>query len=157
MLDINLLKKINKQAENNQYPGYPFQLTGIVNPKDKFGMFGSNGEQMSLEAFFKEFDSILAYQMLGSNLAQKGSWLNGGTIMAEYERFVSPNTNKDDFYLDNLEAIKLYFGFYSAYRQYKDKDVLIWFICDNDCDYVDVKVFDSNEQIEQFIKDYWTE
>lgn len=155
--EIKLLKSICKKAEDNQYPGYPFQLTGFIDMGEQKGYFGSHGRPMSLEKFYHDFDSEMAFPMLGSHLAQKGNWYNGGTLMAEYQKFISHDTSYDDFYIDDINAVKLYFGLYSAIRQFKDTNKLIWFIVDNDCDYVDIQVFDNAEQIKHFIKEYWTE
>ena len=154
---ITLLRTINKKAEEQQYPGYPFQLTGIIDLKNKKGMFDSYGRPMDILKFFEKFDSHLVFQALGSKLAQKGNWYNDGHKLAEYKKFISQDVDYDDFYFDNLNAVKLWFGVYSAYRQFKDKDRVIWFIIDDDSEYVDIKVFKNEQEIQKFIDECWTE
>lgn len=154
---LTLLRKINKLAEMRQYPGYPFQLTGIIDLKNDKGMFGSYGRPLQIMHFFERFDSKIAFQAFGSYLATKGNWYNNGHQMANFEKFISYDTKHDDFYFDDIQSVQVWFGLYSAYRQFKGQDKFIWFIIDNECEYIDIKVFETEQQIKDYMKEYWIE
>ena len=150
---IELLKKLSEKAEEQVYPGYPYQLTGTIDFGREIAFFDSYGKEMPLKDFMTEFDSKMAYLMIGSKLVRKGNWYVGETQMADYEKIISFDTDYEDFYIDNLLAVKLYFGLWSAYRKYKGTKALIWFLIDMDCECVDIQVFHTKAEIELYLKE----
>lgn len=135
--EIRILRRVQKYLEEFQYPGYPFAINGIVDMGTQKCYLGYHGKALNFESFREKFDALLAYQMVGCNLAEKGSFLNDSK-MADHEKFLQADF--EDFYIDNMEATQLYFAFYAAYRE-ADTNSIIFFQCDGDSDYVDVKIF----------------
>lgn len=149
-----LLHKATRLHFREMYPGYPFAMIGFYFTKLNSGEVDKHTFS-NISNFRKLFETNLIFQCLGSDLATKGSWATGRHKMDSYKAFL--DANEDDFYFDELNAVKLYFAFYSAYRQYKDKDAIIFFVINTECDYVDVRVFETIEELEQYQKEYWVE
>jgi len=156
--EINTFKKMEKIVGDMMYPGYPFVVVGYAD-LEKENYFLNGTCYQGLKQFSEKFDSLLCYHMVGSNLAHKGNWLES-TYMAEIERFIKADF--DDFYIDNYEVTKLWFATYSALRYVanveKDKKPkFLWFYYNGEADFVEVKLFRTAEELEQFYKDYWEE
>ena len=147
-----ILHNIEDVHFGNMYPGYPFAMIGYYYTKLNSGEIDGSTFH-NLEEFRKVFETNLIFQCLGSNLAIKGSWATGEHKMESYKAFL--DANEDDFYFGELNAVKLYFAFYSAYREYKDKDSIIFFVINTECDYLDVQVFQSEEELQKYCEEYW--
>lgn len=153
--EFRKLKSLSMKAESWQYPGYPFSLHGVIDFKTKNCWTTNNHKSFKIKSwlqFVKEFDSYLLYHILGTRFGCKGNFVCESK-MANYETFLHEK-DYDDYYIDNLELTRLYFAVWSAIREYKDTDKLLWFIYDGDSEYADVLLFDNIEQINKYAKEY---
>ena len=154
--EVKLLRAVQRYLDDFAYPGYPFAANGIVDMETQQCWMGPRGGAMKFENFMKEFDSMITYQVLGSNLATKGSFLVDSK-MSPVKEFLE--AEYDDFYIDSIEATKLYFAFYAAYRAAKNTKSFIFYQCDCDCCYTNVEIFCDDAEgtalskIKKFIKD----
>ena len=146
-----ILHNIEDVHFGNMYPGYPFAMIGYYYTKLNSGEIDGSTFH-SLEEFRHNFEPTILYQSLDTCKATKGSWLQE-TEMDDYKSFVK--STSEDYFFDNIDAVKLYFAFYSAYREYRDKDVIIFFVINSECDYLDVQVFQSEEELQKYYEEYW--
>lgn len=151
------LKNICFELESYQYPGYPFSIYGVIDFKTRdYWVSGDSNNYVAnstWDNFASQFEINLLYHILGSDLANKQTWLQDGH-MENYRVFLDAPWDDDNFYIDNQELTRLYFAVYAAIREYQNTDKLMLFMYDGDSEYVDVLLFDTIDEIDQYYKEY---
>lgn len=155
------VKKIIRELGSWQYPGYPFSFYGCIDFKTKDCYFYLKNEfkiKDDWSNFKEKFDSTLLYHILGSYRAQKGSWINP-TIMPQYKTFIEAINNPhikydEEYYIDNYECATLYFSVYSAIREFKNTNKILFFEYDGDAECVCIEVFSNMDEINTYYKNY---
>lgn len=150
--EIKLLRNCQRILNDNVYPGYPFQMSVIIDMKTKDAWIDLN-RKTTLSAFMQRLNNATVFCSLGTTKANKGSWVQDRTMSSPEEIL---NAESDDFYIDNLEVTKFYFAVNAAIRECRDKDSIIFACVDCNCDYVDCKIFNKKEDIEKYIEEYWS-
>lgn len=159
------LKKCCRFMEDIRHPGYPFSVCGIVDFKTKDCYVDNARRDFTCEKNWNKFANIfhagLLYQILDCDFVRKGSFVIN-SHMDNYKTILEAPYTKDDrdsFYIDinSQELVRLYFAVWSAIREYQDTDKLMFFVYDGDNEWVEVKVFDTLEEIKNYYKDYFTE
>lgn len=151
--EVKLLRKAQNVIWNNQYPGYPFELSVIIDLEDKCAWVDYNGEKTDLDSALKEINNMLIYQCLGANNTNKKSFLVDQHL-EDYQAYLK--CNEDDFWFDNLNAVRFYFALNSAIFNHKKNDKgFVFGVIDDDCDYVDVRVFDNKKDIQAYVDNYF--
>lgn len=158
--EIKLLQKCQQFMLNNIYPGYSFQLSAIIDIEsdkvydDDESLYSS--KTYTIEEFLKNITVKLAYRGLGCSKMTKGSWIVEQDL-GSHEDILK--ANDEEFYLDNMNAIKLYFALNSAIRtcQKNNKKSIIFAAIDDELDFVDLKVFNNYEEIEGYYNKYFKE
>lgn len=150
---VKVLRNCQKIAWENQYPGYPYQMTAIIDMKDK-SAYLNYGKKTSIKAILDEVTKAVAYHGLDSDFTTKGNFLTP-TSMDEPETIIQGSD--DHFYIDHLAVVKLYLGVNAAIKRYSTTDSVMFAVCDLDADYVDVRMFTDEQAAKQYVKDYWSE
>ena len=142
--EIKYLRKCQKSLWDQQYPGYPYQLSVVIDLKEKAG-YKDVGRKMPLDRLLKEVNNELIYQSLGANNTSKQTFIidqhledHSKYLLAEY----------GDFFIDNLNAVRFYFALNSAIVH--NQKGYIFAMIDEECECVDVKVFNNLEEIKKY-------
>lgn len=154
--EVRLLRKAQKIAWDNMYPGYPFSMTIIIDLEDKSAYVNWCGKKISLSRALEQVYSKLIYQCLGANNTSKKSFLVDQHL-EDYQTYLK--CNEEDFWFNNLNAVRFYFALNSAIFNHKKTDKgYVFGIIDDDCDYVDVRVFNDLKDIQAYVDNYfWSE
>ena len=150
--EIKLLRKAQKLLWENQYPGYPFQTSIIVDVADKCAWVDYCGRKVNLETALARIGNKLLYAGLGARKTDKRTFIIDQHL-EDYKEYL--DYNEEDFYFDNLNAIRLYFALSSAIFNRKTYDnVFVFGVIDDECDLVDVRVFDNEHDIQAYVDTY---
>lgn len=153
--EIRILRKCQKIANDNVYPGYPLQEVWIIDMENgKVWDASYHSKPISIDKMFQKLNNITAYCSLGSNKATKGNWLID-TKMDSPQSYL--DSEYEDFYIDDLKIVKFYFAINSAIRKSRDTKNIIFAIIDEDCEWVDCQVFTNKEDIKKYYEDYFKE
>ena len=167
--EFKKLKHIIRKLEEPQYHGYPFSTFGVVDFKTK-DCWTSNDRKnfVTDENWYKfaaQFEAGLLYHILDSNFSGKGNFVID-SYMNHYKVFLDskwsekvPNfkgdlVEKENFYIDNQELVRLYFGVYAAIREYKNTNKLMLYFYDGDAEYTDIRLFETLEDIKNYYNTY---
>ena len=71
------------------------------------------------------------------------------------EKWHDENGN-DQFYIDNEGLVRLYFSVWSAIREYKDTDKIMFFDYNGETEWAEVQVFDNAEEIQDYYDTYFS-
>lgn len=165
--EFRKVKQIIHTFESFQYPGYPYSHFGVVDFKTK-DCWDSNGRKKFIVddnwyKFAAQFEAGMLYHILDSDFDRKGSFIQD-SYMQDYKTFLEEkwseqvvNTfgekvTEEHFFIDNKELVRLYFAVYAAIRKYKNTDKVMLYIYDGEEDYVDVKIFNNLEEINDYYK-----
>ena len=153
--EIKLLRKAQKVLWENQYPGYPFQVSIIIDLEEKCGWFDYCGRKESLNSILSKLNNILIYQCLDARNTNKRTFIIDQHL-EDYRKYL--DYDYEDFSIDNLNAVKLYFALNSAIYNRKKKDKgFIFAVVDEDSEYVDVRVFNNEHDIQAYVDNYYGE
>jgi len=152
--EIRLLRKAQKVMEDMQYPGYPFQLTIVIDLED-YKAWVDYGKAQDLNRALIDISQPLLYNAVNCDLMTKRNFLQDQNLSTVDEIL---KADYDQFYIDSYNTVRFYLALMSAIYSHKKKDKAFIFACiDEDTEYVDVRCFDNLQEIEQYIKDYFTE
>lgn len=155
------LKKFCRFMDDMTYPGYPFSRNGAIDFKTKDCYTDNCRRDFVTDEYFDKFkqyfEENLLFNILDSNFSNRGSFIVNRHL-DKYKEILEAKNYDDDgdpqFFVDHLELAKFYFAVWSAIKQYKDSDKLLWFSYDGDSECCCVEVFDNMEQIDQYYKKY---
>lgn len=151
--EVRVLRKCQKVMDELQYPGYPFQLTIVIDIEDQKAWV-DYGRAQNLEKALTGISRSLLYNAVGCTSMTKRTFLQDQDL-STVEKIL--NADYDDFYIDNYNAVRFYLALMSAIFSHKKKDKAFIFACiDEDTEYVDVRCFDNLQEIEQYYNDYFT-
>lgn len=151
--EIRTLRKCQKVMNDLQYPGYPFQLTIVIDIED-YKAWVDYGKAEDLNRALIDISQPLLYNAVNCTLMTKRTFLQDQDL-STVEKIL--NADYDDFYIDNYNAVRFYLALMSAIFSHKKKDKAFIFACiDEDTEYVDVRCFDNLQEIEQYYNDYFT-
>lgn len=153
--EIRTLRKCQKVMRDMQWPGYPFQMTIIIDLKEKKAWV-DYGKERTLDRALLEISQPLLYQAVGCTLMAKRTFLQDQRLSTA-EKIIK--ADYDDLYIDNEYAIKFYLALMSTIYNHKreeQEDTYIFGCVDCDADYIEVKEFKKLNEIQQFYKDYFT-
>ena len=152
--EIRLLRKAQKVMEDMQYPGYPFQLTIVIDLAD-YKAWVDYGKAKDLNQALIDISQPLLYNAVNCTLMTKRNFLQDQNLSTVDEIL---KADYHQFYIDNYNAVRFYLALMSAIYSHKKKDEVFIFACiDEATEYVDVRSFYNLQEIEQYVKDYFTE
>lgn len=127
-----------------QYPGYPFSKSIVID-------FSTNEKYVDSEKVenFNELFAELLYQGIDSDYSIKGTFVRNSE-MGTPKEFIE--AKEEDFYFDNLDAIKLYFALCSAIRENQDTNHYLFACIDGESSWVEVKVLKTNKQVDKYVE-----
>ena len=167
--EFKKVRHIIRVCESHQWPGYPYCHFGVVDFKTK-DCWDSNGRKnfVTDENWYKfssQFEAGMLYHILDSDFDRKGNFIVD-SHMENYRTFLDSEwsdkvtnlfgekVNNDHFYIDNRELTRLFFAVYAAIREYKDTNKIMLYMYDGDAEYVDVKIFETLEDIQNYYEMY---
>ena len=151
--EIRTLRKCQKVMNDLQYPGYPFQLTIVIDIEDQKAWV-DYGRAQNLEKALTGISRSLLYNAVGCTSMTKRTFLQDQDL-STVEKIL--NADYDDFYIDDYDVVKFYLALNSAIYRHKKTDKVFIFACvDGDTEWVDVKTFTNLKEIEQYYNDYFT-
>ncbi len=152
--EIRTLRKAQRVLEALQYPGYPFQLSIIIDLEDKVAWVDSRGRKQPLEKALHDISENLLYRCITADSTSKRTFIIDQHL-EDYKKYLK--YDYDQFYIDSVPCCQFYFALNAAIYNDKKTDKGFIFACvDEDTDYVDVQRFSNLQEIEQYIKDYFT-
>lgn len=153
--EIRLLRKAQKVLNDLQYPGYPYQLSIVIDLEEKSAWVDYYGRKQPLNKALREIAPSLLYQCLWAERTSKQTFLIDQHL-EDYQKYLK--YEYDQFGIDSYECCKFYFALNAAICNHKKTDKGFIFACvDEDTEYVDVQVFNDVASIEKYINEYFTE
>lgn len=153
--EIKELRKAQKCMWDNQYPGYPFQLTIVIDLEEKVAWVDWNGKKQPLEKALASIAPSLLYQCLDADNTSKRTFVVDQHL-EDYKKYLE--YDDDQFYISQTNICRFYFALNSAIYNHKKTDKGFIFACiDDDAEYVDVQVFNDLQTIKNYVKDYFTQ
>jgi len=150
--EIRTLRKCQKVMRDNQYPGYPFQLTIVIDIAEHKAWV-DYGDAQDLDHALRDISQPLLYNAVECDLMTKRTFLVDQDLSTADEIL---KADYDRFSIDNCNAVKFYLALMSAIFSHKKKDPVFIFACvDDDSDYVEVKEFKNLDEIKKFYEDYF--
>lgn len=153
--EIRALRKCQKFMRDMQWPGYPFQMTIVIDLKEKKAWV-DYGKEQTLDQALLEISQPLLYQAVGCTLMTKRTFLQDQELSTA-EKIIK--ADYDDLYIDNEHAVKFYLALMSTIYNHKreeQEDTYIFGCVDRDTDYVEVKEFKNLDEIKKFYEDYFS-
>ena len=147
--EIKELRKCQRFLDDLKFPGYPTQLSIVIDIEEKVGWFNLNHKK-SLKECLKDLFASLIYGCLGAKNTSKRTFVIDQHL-EDYEKYLT--YKEEDFYIDNLNAWRMYFSINSVLAN-RSKGYVFAYL-DEDMETVEVKVFDNLEQITTYVKEYW--
>ena len=152
--EIKLLRKVQRLYESDLYPGHPGVDAFIIDVKENKIYRTSIGKDSSRpKDFDKEFSTIckgLMYRSLGSDLLVKPSFIQNGV----YGNIEDVNKSQyEDYFIDSVEAVKLFFGINFALIEHKGENVFIFAFANYAEECSGTFVFKNIEEIKDFVKE----
>ncbi len=154
--EVKLLRKAQKVLWDNLYPGYPLQISVVMDLAEDTAWVDYKGYKTNLHRAMEIIQSATCFHALECNKVTKGNWLIDRTA-EEVDEILK--AKDEDFYIFDYDILKFYFGLASALVNIKDKKKgFIFGVYDEDCCYVDVKVFGENDKdkIQKYVEEYFT-
>ena len=153
--EIRLLRKAQKVLNDLQYPGYPYQLSIVIDLEEKSAWVDYYGKKQPLNKALREIAPSLLYQCLWAERTSKQTFLIDQHL-EDHQKYLK--YEYDQFGIDSYECCKFYFALNAAICNHKKTDKGFIFACiDEDTEYVDVQVFNDVASIEKYINEYFTE
>jgi len=150
--EIKILRKCQKVLQDLQYPGHPFQLSIVIDLAD-YKAWVDYGKVQDLNKALIEICQPLMYRTAGCDLMTKGTWLQDQNL-SNSEKILKADL--DRFYIDDIDAVRFYLALNSAIYSHKKKEPIFIFACiDEDTEYVEVKTFNTLQEIEQYYNEYF--
>lgn len=152
--EVRLLRKAQKVLNDMQYPGYPYQLSIVIDLEEKSAWVDYYGRKQPLEKALKEIAPSLLYQCLWADKTSKRTFIIDQHL-EDYKKYLE--FDYDQFGIDSYDCCKFYFALNAAIYNHKKIDKGFIFACvDEDTEYVDVQVFNDVASIEKYVNDYFT-
>lgn len=152
--EIKALRQAQKFMDDLQYPGYPFQLTVVIDLEEKVAWVNHHGRKQPLKRALAQIWASLLYQCLSADNTYKQSFLVDQHL-EDYKKYL--DYDYDQFEIDHYECCKFYFALNSAIYSHKKTDTGFIFACvDEDTEWAEVQCFYNLQEIEQYIKDYFS-
>lgn len=150
--EIRTLRKCQKVMRDNQYPGYPFQLSIVIDLAE-YKAWVDYGDAQDLDRALLEISQPLLYNAVECDLMTKRTFLVDQDLSTVEEIL---NADYDRFSIDNYNVVRFYLALMSAIFSHKKKDSVFIFACvDDDCDWVEVKTFNNLQEITQYYNEYF--
>ena len=152
--EIRILRKCQRLMRDLQYPGYPFQLTIVIDIAD-YKAWVDYGKAQDLNRALIDISQPLLYQSIGCDLMKKRTFLQDQEL-STVEKIL--NADYDQFQIDNYNTTRFYCALMSAiYNRNKNDKAFIFACVDDDTDWVEVKVFTTLDEIKKYYHDYFTQ
>ena len=153
--EVRLLRKAQKVLSDMQYPGYPYQLSIVIDLEAKCAWVDYEGQKQPLEKALREIAPSLLYQCLWADKTNKKTFIIDQHL-EDYKQYLK--YDYEQFGIDNYDCCKFFFALNAAIYNHKKTDKGFIFACiDEDTEYVDVQVFNDLASIEKYIDEYFTE
>lgn len=155
--EIKILRKCQKLLSDLRYPGYPFQVSIVIDLEEQSAWINYCGKKQPLVKALQELYASLMFVCLEADNTSKKTFLTNQHL-EPYEKYLEYDS--DNFYIGNINACRLYFALNSAVYNNKKSELTgkyIFACMDEDTEYVEVKLFTSLEQVQQFYNDYFKE
>lgn len=150
--EIRILRKCQKILWDLQYPGYPFQMSVVIDIAD-YKAWVDYGKVQDLNRALISISQPLLYQAVNCDLMTKRTFLQDQNL-STVDEILKADYNQ--FYIDNYNAVRFYLALMSAIYKHKKNEKAFIFACiDDDTDWVDVKVFTTLEEIKKYHHDYF--
>ena len=151
--EIRLLRKAQKVLWENQYPGYPFQMSVIVDLEEQCAWVDYVSHKTNLNEAIAKIYGTLMYVSFGARNTDKRTFIIDQHL-EDYKKYL--DYDEEDFYIDNVNAVRFYFALSSAiYNRKKNDKRVVFAVIDDESDFVDVQVFDNIHDIEEYVKDFY--
>ena len=150
--EIRILRKCQKVMEDLQYPGYPFQLSIVIDLED-YKAWVDYGKAQVLNRALIDICQPLLYKAVSCDLMTKRTWLQNQNL-STVEQILKAEL--DQFSIDDYDAVRFYLALMSAIYSHNKNDKVFIFACiDEDTDWVEVKTFTNLAEIKQYYLDYF--
>ena len=151
--EIRTLRKLQKILKDMQYPGYPYQLSIVIDLEEKCAWVDYWGKKQPLEKIWAEIAPSLLYRCLDADKTTKRTFIFDQHL-EDYREYL--NYDYDNFCVGSLECWKFYFALNAAIYNHAKTDKGFIFACvDEDTEYVDVQCFENMDQINKYANTYW--
>lgn len=156
--EIAELRKHQIAMQNNTFPGYPYQDSIIIDCGANVA-YDHDCHKRSINGLLKDIYSRLLYLTIGHTESTKSTWLQNRHI-SSVEHFTNSLFNPEEIYIDSTLAARFYLAIQSALCDIKDHDknnAILWACIDENCDFIDCRVFTSLEEIKKYSDEYLAE